>query len=1454
MATSTSSGSGDYELFDELAEEFAGRYRRGERPSLQEYVDRCPEMVDEIRELFPALLEVEQAEEVLGPRHELAARSIAPAFRQVGDYRVIREVGRGGMGVVFEAEQVSLGRRVALKILPGAIATDGKALERFRREARAAARLHHTNIVPVFEVGQDGDVVFYAMQFILGQGLEVVIDELARQRQHSRQESAPPLKPAPAASSPPVRPDTIRTERTGAAPGRSASLLVRERTEGMAASPQALRVSHIARSLLTGTFAAEIAGPQQPGSSNGLTATDDRAIGASDRSPSGPDSPVSFAPSPTSAVLPGGTQVSTVESSGRRLPFFRSVAQIGRQVAQGLAYAHARGIIHRDIKPSNLLLDSAGVVWITDFGLAKAEDEGLTATGDILGTLRYMAPERFRGEGDARADVYALGLTLYELLTLRPGFESTDRLRMIERIKAEDPARPRTLDGRVPRDLETIVLKAIDKDPGRRYPTADAMAEDLRRYLDDEPVLARRTTALERCARWARHNPGVAFLGGLLTAVLLLVTVGSLIAAGSMKRLAAKEAKAARTAELNATEADAQRQQAEANFAKARSAVDESFTKISESQLLAVPGMQPLRRELLSSALGFYEGFVQEHGDDPTVRAGLASAFLRLGKIHRELSELQAATESFQKARELFEPLVQANPAGPELSDALAESLNGLGRYDEAIAIWQRLVVPGQTRFHREIAGAYFSMARAEQLNWNKRLDSFQKSLSIREMLVTLSPNDPVARRDLGSSLNNIADSLEQLRQNEQSLALYRRTLTQVEMAFAPAPHDWKTGRAVSLALWNCANMEYHFGSVDEAWKLHRRRIEFSQNIAMDNPFVPLLQSDVIGLHGYSAFLIHLREQGLHDEAFATIRRAQEWIERFPRRGAEGMFDLACARAVCSSWFNPGVRPQTTEEREEQTREADLAVKTLSQAVAAGFVDLERFDADHQLDPLRSLPDFQAVASRLRSKTSRGTSIGSSSATRGPSTGRPPDHGTSGSVASAQSQENQAAARHAIGLALFQLGKLDAAAQNLAEALEIRQQLVAKGHARLDYRLELAATLVGLVELDQKAGRSERAKDWSRQALPILTSVVEDRPTDRPAWDLLLNLGKLDAAAADFLRALPVENEPAPEQHADTERRAELAGIHLSIGKALIDLGRVDSAIARLEAARDFYDVSGDLSREKARFRAERVATFMALGRAYSQSGRRGDSEMAWDRAGNELTQAIEERPDVSQLWINRARFYMQRRQESLAAADLGQACNLYPGWDWSRPILWASLVLFNGDKEEYRRGCRLLLERFGQTRNANFRAYLAITLGLGEDAVDDYSHVVRITEEATNEIDFAAPKIYHDLALVCLRAGRYEAALRALDNLDHLLPDWPARTLNDPVRAIVCHRLGRHAEARAALQKAREWAEHNEKNGPPDVPDLDLIGEWYRHLVLLREAEALIVYDPIFPADPFAR
>ncbi len=499
--------SADRDPFEVVAESFLARFRAGHRPSIEEYTARHPELADQIRELLPALVMVEQDLSVHVDATPAARDAIGGPSSQLGDYRILREIGRGGMGVDYEAEQLSLGRRVALKVLPYQVAHDPRALERFRREARSAGRLHHTNIVPVFEVGRDGDVAFYTMQFIQGQGLDQVIDELGRPGRREREAAGDDR-------------DTL---------GRPAWP---ETAGGTAAGPRSRMLGQVAESLLSGRL-----GTEAPGTG---TADDGKATeifepsvaadpGARDAGRRLPGPPPAW--SSGSSVLPGGTAIASVDSSGRRRPYFQSVAQIGRQAAQGLAYAHARGVVHRDIKPSNLLLDQAGVVWITDFGLAKAEDDGLTQTGDVLGTLRYMAPCRFHGTGDARADVYSLGLTLYELMTLRPAFETPDRLKLIEQIKTEKPPRPRSVDARIPRELETIVLKAIEKDPRARYQSAEAMGDDLGRFLADEPIRARQVSAAERSWRWARRNPVVAGLGGVVVVLLVLATAGSLLAA-----------------------------------------------------------------------------------------------------------------------------------------------------------------------------------------------------------------------------------------------------------------------------------------------------------------------------------------------------------------------------------------------------------------------------------------------------------------------------------------------------------------------------------------------------------------------------------------------------------------------------------------------------------------------------------------------------------------------------------------------------------------------------------------------------------------------------------------------------------------------------------------------------------------------------------------------------------
>ena len=195
------------------------------------------------------------------------------------------------------------------------------------------------------------------------------------------------------------------------------------------------------------------------------------------------------------------------------------------QVADALEYAHKQGVHHRDVKPSNLLLDTQATVWVTDFGLAKANDQqNLTHTGDILGTLRYMPPEAFEGQADSRSDLYSLGLTLYEMLAFRPAFDEKDRNRLIKQVTTEEPTRLGKLNRQVPQDLETIVHKAIERDPKKRYASAGELAEDLQRFIEDEPIKARRVSPAERAWRWCMRNPALAATSGIAAAGLVAVT------------------------------------------------------------------------------------------------------------------------------------------------------------------------------------------------------------------------------------------------------------------------------------------------------------------------------------------------------------------------------------------------------------------------------------------------------------------------------------------------------------------------------------------------------------------------------------------------------------------------------------------------------------------------------------------------------------------------------------------------------------------------------------------------------------------------------------------------------------------------------------------------------------------------------------------------------------------
>lgn len=525
------SDTGDDRL-DELAEEFVNRLRSGERPALTEYTHRHPELSEQILELFPLLVTMEQVRPT-STANPLRVGSDTPAFeqpvksrpslamfpRQVGDYRLLREIGRGGMGIVYEAEQASLGRHVAVKVLLPHSVRDPRHVQRFQREARAAARLHHTNIVPVFGIGEHEGMSYYVMQFIHGQGLDRVLEELRRLRDNASVSTAKPL-PQQASDS--------------------------------------FSVEAVTESFVRGEVPAQ---PREPKSS--MTAEIADVVPHEVRPPLSDSSEISGPDS-------GGSATSLRQTGS---PYWQSVARIGVQVAEALDYAVKQGVQHRDIKPSNLLLDTRGTVWVADFGLAKATDNAdLTETGDIIGTLRYMAPERLHGDSDARGDLYSLGITLYELLTLRPAFRETDRVRLVHLVANDDPPPPRAVDPHIPSDLETVVLKATTKSPADRYQTAAEMAADLRRFLEDKPIQARRAGWAERTWRWCRRNPRVAALLGSVATLLVVIAVGSTLAATSLQRerdTARNAEKASRIAEKIAVSAEKEARAAERQTAQA---------------------------------------------------------------------------------------------------------------------------------------------------------------------------------------------------------------------------------------------------------------------------------------------------------------------------------------------------------------------------------------------------------------------------------------------------------------------------------------------------------------------------------------------------------------------------------------------------------------------------------------------------------------------------------------------------------------------------------------------------------------------------------------------------------------------------------------------------------------------------------------------------------------------
>jgi len=636
----------DRDPLELLAAEFTDRCRRGQHPSVDDYAREHPELADEIRELFPTIAAIEQVKSASPGQNIGGPVRGGLSLERLGDFRIIRELGRGGMGVVYEAEQESLGRRVALKVLPRQLLLHPEQLNRFEREARTAAALHHTNIVPIFGVGAHDGYHYIVMQYIRGVGLDVVLRELRRVFKN---------------------------------PGAGAATASCESASG--GSRTGIDALSVARSL------ARDASAHAP-----RPTTESRAPSATPT----PQSDGGRARSNREQRYDGSASEDescshTTETLQVGPAYWRSVARMAMQIADALEYAHGQGTLHRDIKPGNLLVDADGTVWVADFGLAKALDhDGVTQTGGVVGTWRYMAPEQYQGNADARSDVYSLGLTLYELATLRPAFVATSRTTLINAITRGALDAPRQLRPDMPRDLETIILKSIAREPDARYASAAALATDLRRFLEDRPILARRATIPERVWRWSRRNPALAALGGAAAALLIAVAAISTAAymhtsqANRQVRNAldgeqSQRLKAEATSELATEVLDTIFEQ----FAPTRTRAASTFTVDGSAgtqiEVPTQPVLSPETATLLEHMLGFYRRLAAQEGADPAIRLKIAEANRRVGDIHHRLGHFEDAHAAYARAIELFENLGSDGETTPTNQVALAHIHNELG-------------------------------------------------------------------------------------------------------------------------------------------------------------------------------------------------------------------------------------------------------------------------------------------------------------------------------------------------------------------------------------------------------------------------------------------------------------------------------------------------------------------------------------------------------------------------------------------------------------------------------------------------------------------------------------------------------------------------------------------------------------------------------------------------------
>jgi tetratricopeptide (TPR) repeat protein len=981
-------------ILDLVYHEIVLREERGETPRLEEYLARFPRLSDQLRLHFEVHQAIRSgAASAAGSKTVPPGPSAIPPRPTVPGYTVLGLLGRGGMGVVYQARQENLHRLVALKVLLAGDHAGPGDLTRFRREAEAVARLQHPNIVQVFDVGEHQGRPYLALELVAG-----------------------------------------------------------------------------------GSLAQRLAGtPQSP----------------------------------------------------------RAAAELVETLARAMQHAHEQGIVHRDLKPANVLLSFSGatsaplserplsevVPKITDFGLAKWLDAEASHShsGAIVGTPSYMAPEQAAnrpGQIGPATDVYALGALLYECLTGRPPLRGATLLETLEQVRLQDPVPPRLLQPRVPRDLDTICLKCLQKEARKRYASARELAEDLRRFLAGEPIKARPIGAWGHAVKWARRRPAaaaliaVSVLGG---AALLMTLVLSNV------RIAREKAQAER-----------QRERAEANLELARQAVDDYITKVGQDPRLRQHDLEGLRKQLLRSALGFYQQFAQQRGDDPQVQAERGRAYQRLGFVTQQVGDDAEALGLYEQAAALFDRLAHDHPDVADHRRQLAAAHNDLG--------------------HLHLGAGRHDRAEAE----------YRQALDLRRRLAEDSPSDADLQADLARTHVSLGTVYRITGRPDDGESALRTAAGLLEALVREHPKHAGFQADLAACLNNLGLLHQERGRLGPAETALERARDLRRQLAVAHPVDPERQADLA--QGLENLAILYKTTSRPAAALAPLEQARDVradLARAHPSVADYQADLARAQASLGSLYQ--LLGQLPDAEKSMRKGVDI------------------------LAPLvRDHPDQTAYQSQLAATQNLLGILCGSSGRLGPAE-------TAFKEALAQRerlarehpsvpayQRDLAQAHNNLGNVYRFASRGDDAESAYKKALEVREKLAKAQPTIPEYQHDLASSHYSLAILYQALSRPPEQVETALHAAitiwdglaAVQSSVSDYQKLQAKAHDNLGNVYRLTGRAAqaepEYQKALEIREELVRRQPGVNELAIDLGGSYCNLGILAQEAGKI-------EAAHDWY-------------------------------------------------------------------------------------------------------------------------------------------------------------------------------------------------------------------------------------------------------------------------------------------